>query len=156
MKKTDNEKCTAVMEKYLELDRNQKVPLSVSAHLMVCKKCRREVRALRLAEKLAAEPLMFKAPLSDQAIQNVMMKIDPKASKKINVQERSFRAWTLAGIVLLFAMVFMVFASKNFSSRDLLMGIATVIAFFVTAYCVLYIVLNIDFFIKRISSGLSA
>ena len=155
MKKESSKKCSEVMEKYLALDKNQKVPFNISSHLMSCSKCRKEVRSLRLAERLCADSFSFKLPLEDNLIQGVLEQIDPKVKKRISFQEKVFRLWTIAGLVLLLAFVLLVFVAKNFESRDLLMAIATVIAGFVTVWGVMYIVANLDFFIKRINSSLS-
>ena len=158
MKKADDKNvsrnCSRIMEKYLSLDKNQKVPLEVSSHLLKCRKCRKQVRALRIAERVSAESFSFEAPLEDNLIQSVLTQIDPKTAKKMNYQEKIFGLWTTSGIVLIFAFVLVVFAAKNFQNRDLLMAIATVIAGFVTVWGVLYIATNVDFFIKRINSSL--
>ena len=43
--------CEKVMNNFLELDKNQKIPLHITAHLLFCKECRSKVRVLTLAEK---------------------------------------------------------------------------------------------------------
>ena len=44
------EKCDRIMDSFLELDKNQKIPFRITWHLLTCKKCRTQVRLCTLAE----------------------------------------------------------------------------------------------------------
>ena len=75
------EKCNKIMDKFLELDKNQKLPFSVTWHLLCCKKCRSQVRLCSIAEKTVAKPLNTSLPLDNDSLLSIMSQIDGKYKK---------------------------------------------------------------------------
>ena len=69
--------CSEVMNNYLSLDKGERVPLGVTLHLITCKECRNQVRALKKAEKIARAPLEIPVAMDDFSIEAVMAKIAP-------------------------------------------------------------------------------
>ena len=59
------------MEEFLKLDKNERIPLSLTLKLLCCKKCRNEVRLLTKAEKLASKPISVQTPINDESINAV-------------------------------------------------------------------------------------
>jgi hypothetical protein len=53
--------CDKAFTRYLEMDKNERVPLSVTLHLFGCPACRTGVRSLTRAEHLLAHPLSVRS-----------------------------------------------------------------------------------------------
>ncbi len=60
-----NEKCGNSMEQYLSLDKNERVPLKISMHLLSCKKCRAQIKMLKTAEKVCKHSIIIATPITD-------------------------------------------------------------------------------------------
>ena len=67
--------CEEFMNRYLELDKNERIPFRLSMHLFFCRKCHRQIKMLAAAEKAAASPLKLQVPLTDASIKNVMERL---------------------------------------------------------------------------------
>lgn len=124
------------MDEFLMLDKNERIPLSVTLHLFRCKKCRTQVRCLLLAEKCAGKPLEQK--LIKEQLEN--MEVKPVSMKK----------WIIWGIVMLVMMVtFGLFLNKiDRTGFSIIFNV--IFGVLVTVYCATFIGTNIDFFVKKI------
>ncbi len=70
--KRDPARCGAVMTKFMELDKKDRLPLDVTVHLLFCRQCRTQVRLLTLAERQAARPVSEPVPLDDDLLQRIV------------------------------------------------------------------------------------
>jgi hypothetical protein len=138
------------MDQFLSLDKGEHIPLSLTIHLLHCPKCRSEVRLLTKAEEAAGKPLKISTPITDQSITSIMKVIDPSYDPDKN--HVPLFQWIIAGIIMIAAMFFFGFYTSASSNHFLLVAFYLVFAGSVTAYCMLFIGTNLDFFVKKISS----
>lgn len=149
MKKT----CDDYLNEYLMLDKNQKLPLSLSLHLLKCKNCRKIIRSLTKAEKIAAEPLKIKSPTNSQEITQIVQQIDPNYNPKKS--KISFTTWIFVGIILIASMILANILTKSISTSFL--SFVTVMSF-VLLFCLYFfafILANQEFFVKKIGAKIS-
>lgn len=141
--------CEFYMDKYLELDKGQLLPLSLTLHLFTCRNCRKEIRALSKAEKASGKPLSVTVPANDPDITKAMQKIDPSYNpQKIHVP---LFQWIIAGIVLILALFLL--AIKTSPEGHSLNAIYYLFsAGAITVYCMLFVAANLDFFVKKINT----
>ncbi|MGL4981442.1 MAG: hypothetical protein ACRC4W_01055 [Treponemataceae bacterium] len=144
--------CEKIMDIFFALDKNERLPLAVTMHLLFCKKCRSEVRILTFAEKKLSEPLYIDVPLSNSAVSSIMDKIGIN-DQPIRTQTVSLFNWVLGGIAMILAILIFMILQKNryFSSTTLVAIFYTVFGCYLTAYCGLFVGSNLDFFVKKIS-----
>ncbi len=144
--------CGATMEKYLSLDKGERIPLSVTAHLLICERCRNEVRFFRKAENAAASNAQV--GITDKSISAVMEKI--YASEEQSENKVSLSKWIIGGIAIV--VLFLAFAifSHGINSDALKLCIYIELAVLITVYCALFIRSNMDFFVKLINAKISS
>lgn len=130
-----NQKCESIMERFLQLDKNERLPLSMTLHLLKCKKCRTQVHYLTLAEKYASKPL-----------QNKSLK---EILENMSAKPVSLTKWIIWGILMIFLMItFGIFLNKiDRTSFAIIFNV--MFGVMVTVYCALFVGMNIDFFIKK-------
>jgi hypothetical protein len=151
--KFNNKKCNRIMNQYLELDCDERVPAHITFHLIFCKKCRRQVRLLTLAKKAVSGPLTVPVPLTDTTIENVMRQINPKMSEKTLKNPIHLWNWIINGILMIgFMLVFIPQINTSPANKNLLVAFCLVFAGCVTAYCALLVISNMDFFIKKMTT----
>jgi len=138
------------MDRYLELDKGERVPIDVTLHLLFCKKCRRDVSLMSRAEKLLSRPLKIPVPLTDTTIENILRTIDPQFSDISLKNPISMRNWIISGVLMILFMFVFIF-SRNIS-RNLDVAISLVFAGCVITYILTFVFSNIDFFVKKIST----
>ena len=142
-------KCNAVMEEYLNLDKGERIPLGITLHLLACKNCRNQVRLLRSAERSSVPDSCKQTALDDQAILAVMKKISANKndSKKNPI---SLSKWIIGGAAMV--ALFIAFSVLEKPGQDRALTVYTYIelAALITAYCALFIRSNMDFFVKKI------
>ncbi len=136
------------MEQYLALDKGERVPLVLTFHLLTCKECRKEIKALSHAHRLAKEVLQIPRPINSQSITKVMKEIDP--AYKPAKSRISLVSWIATGLFLIIAMLTYCTFANNQISKPLLFTLSLVFAASLTAYCALFIGTNMDFFIKKL------
>lgn len=124
-------RCDLMMDRFLMLDKHERIPLRVTLHLLGCKKCRSQVRYLSKAEKIAAEPLKISVPL-----------IKPVSMKK----------WIFYGILMILLMATYQLSAAKLGSETANTFFYIIFGIVVTAYCAIFIAANLDFFVKKISS----
>lgn len=142
--------CNEIMNHFLELDKNQILPLRITFHLLTCKKCRSQVRFMTMAEKHCKEPLSVPAEESSQAIISLMQKIDPEYLAKTSVAPISMRRWIVCGVAMILGMLFFMFHSKHVDSIALNVTFYCFFACAISAYCAIFVGSNLDFFVKKI------
>lgn len=145
-----SETCNEIMNHFLELDKNQILPLPMTFHLLTCKKCRSQVRFMTMAEKHCKEPLSVPAEDSSQAIISLIRKIDPEYLSKTSVAPISMRRWIVCGIAMILGMLFFMFHSKHVDSIALNVTFYCFFACAISAYCAIFVGSNLDFFVKKI------
>lgn len=144
--------CGATMEKYLSLDKGEHIPLSVTLHLLICERCRNEVRFFRKAETAAASNAQV--GITDKSISAVMEKI--YASEEHLENKVSLSKWIIGGIVIMAMFLASAFFSHGINSNALKLCIYTELAVLITVYCALFIRSNMDFFVKLINAKMSS
>lgn len=157
--------CEKAMDRYLRLDKDERVPFGVTVHLIACPACRTAVRRLTKAERAVAVPFAAQSAFArvpdtaaDSAFSALVAKIasDGLAYPSSCPAERrvSLYRWLVCGLALIlgFAVVpfssIGVWTSTTFGSSFivpfyLIFGLATAI------YCGLFVGTNIDFFVKK-------
>ncbi len=124
------------MDEFLALDKNEKLPLKVTLHLLTCQNCRTEVRLLTLAEKIAARKT------SSIPVESGISRENPV----------TLTNWVIGGIIMVLFLISFLFLSKPLHSTALNLAFALVFAFTITAYCGTFVGLNLDFFVKKIEN----
>ncbi len=149
--------CEKTMNSFLELDKNERLPLSVTLHLLTCKKCRTEVRMLTLAEKKSSQPFTVSAPFTEQTLLHIMKQVDPTFSpKKWTIHPVTFKRWIFSGVFMILMMLsFRWITGSMLDKTSLMVAFYSVFGSIVTVYCAVFIGSNLDFFIKKIYTRFS-
>ncbi|MBO6218111.1 MAG: hypothetical protein J6N81_00855 [Treponema sp.] len=132
----NNETCEKNMDTFLSLDKYERIPLRLTLHLLSCKKCRTQVHYLSLAEKYASEPIK-QTPIKD-ALEN--MPVRPVTMTK----------WIIWGIIMILLLVVFCLILNRIDRTSFAIFFNIIFGTLVTAYCVLFVGTNMDFFIKKI------
>jgi hypothetical protein len=155
--------CEKAFDLYLGLDKDERVPLSVTIHLLFCPTCRTAVRNLTRAERALAKNLSPAAtysvdPVSDPALRAALARISSEGLSYPSVCPAEHRVslyrWVICGLVMIagFAIVpsspigdwtGTTFGNSYLVPFYLLCGVAT------TIYCGLFVGTNIDLFVKK-------
>lgn len=142
------EKCKKIMDQFLLLDKNQKIPLKITLHLLGCKECRTQVRLLSLAEKASAKSLNTKLPLNNDTLVSIMSKIKPKTVAPEKIKHESLAHWIIIGIIMLVAMLVYGVQTVSLNSTFMVVPFYLCFAGIVCVYCALFVGSNLDFFVK--------
>ena len=142
-----------IMDEFLKLDKNERIPLSLTLRLLCSKKCRTEVRLLTKAEKLASEPLSVQTPVTDESISAVLKKINPQLAES-SVAKNPFplSRWIAAGLTMTFLMVFFGVLTRTNSGQIVVLPFYFLFAAVFTIYCAFFVGCNMDFFVKKIET----
>lgn len=143
------EKCASTINEYLSLDRNSRVPLHITMHLLNCKDCRRRIKLLAMADKAASAPLNVQVPVTDTAIENVMRTLKPELPEKSLINPVPMHNWIFFGILMILCMLVFAVFTKETENDALEVAYCLVFAACVIVYCALFVICNIDFFVKR-------
>ncbi|AEE15967.1 hypothetical protein [Treponema brennaborense] len=147
-----NRTCEQIMDDFLALDKNERMPLHVTVHLLRCKKCRTAVRLCSCAEKSAARPLKTAESAAGAAVVALMKKIDPSYKGEEPVAPISLKRWVVSGIAMIVAMLMFRLTPAAMSSETLVVSFYLLFALVVTAYCAIFVGSNLDFFVKKIET----
>lgn len=148
-KKTNN--CEDFMNQYLMLDKGERVPFKISMHLMGCKKCREQIKLLKLAEKEISAPLKIETPVTDASIQKIISQVHVQQKDRF-YKPLPFAGWIIGGILMIALLFSSLFSTQDIQNRSLSIWYALTIAGCVTAYCAVFVCSHIDLFIKKIST----
>ena len=144
--------CDEIMDLFLELDKNQRIPLNVSLHLIFCKKCRTEVRLFTLAEKTCAQPLKVPLTDNDSIIDMLMSKINPDYIRDGEIAHISMKRWIISGVTMILAMLMFLVLRPSVASTVLDISFCILFTCVVSTYCAIFVGSNMDFFIKKIET----
>ena len=75
---TKNKKCEFYMDEFLKLDKNDRLPLSLTIHLLLCKECRTIVRNLTLADQACKASMNKTVDSYDPSVIAIMKSINPE------------------------------------------------------------------------------
>lgn len=139
------------MDAYLALDKNERIPLKLTVHLLTCRHCRTQVRLLTKAERIAAQPLAVPAPLSDATVMDIMHAIDPAWSQE-KAKPVSLANWICGGVLMIVFMLVFSLLRGTHTDDTLTLAFYLFFACAVTAYCAIFVATNLDFFIKKIQT----
>ena len=141
--------CTYYIEEFLSLGKGERLPVSLTLHLLFCPRCRSEVRMLSKAEKVSAKALKIPVPVESSSVTQLMEKIDTSYSPRTN--EVPVIQWVLTGLILLVCMVLLTLFIAPFGAM-LAAYSCGIFAAALIAYCAVFIGTNLDFFIKKIDT----
>ena len=110
-----NKKCEFYIDSYLSLDKGERVPLKLTAHLLFCPECRRQIKAMSRARKITAQALDIPVPLESDTIAKVLEQIIPQAEPKNN--RVKLPQWIITGILLLVCVVAFGFIAQSSSNK---------------------------------------
>lgn len=144
--------CEKTMDKFLELDKNQKIPFKITWHLLRCKECRTQVRLCTIAEKIASKPLNATLPLDNETLMSIMEKVDSKYGENKKIKKVSLVHWIVIGIFMLIALLFYGIQTVSLNSTFFVVPFYLCFAVIVTVYCALFIGSNLDFFVKKFNT----
>lgn len=126
----ENALCEQVMNRFLELDKGERLPFSVTLHLLRCKQCRTQVRLLSIAERVASRRQPARKP---------------GVYKPVTLTN-----WVIGGTLMVLCMLAFALTADAYGDEMLWTAFALVFAFCVTGYCALFVGCNMDFFVKKI------
>lgn len=150
---TARSKCDKMMDKFLMLDKQERIPLDVTFHLLKCKKCRTQVRYLSKAEKYASEPLKVSVPITDSKISAILKAANSRwSTENFKIKPVSMAKWIVCGILMLLFMTTYTFTAAKLGNEEANTFFYITFGIVITAYCAIFIASNLDFFIKKISS----
>ena len=122
-------KCDFYMDKFLALDKGERIPLSVSLHLLKCKNCRSQVRLLTKSEKLFSKYAKSSSGENSASVKKIIEQIAP------DYNPEKYKVIIFARTTQLQAFI------TSISLAGALCG-----------YSALFVGTNLDFFIKKIDS----
>ncbi|MBO7637639.1 MAG: hypothetical protein J6S91_01565 [Treponema sp.] len=140
--------CEECMDAYLSLDKGEKIPKSVTRHLLTCPKCREEIKAISRAEKIAAGPLAINSPVNTQTLTESLRKIDPDHVPR--QKKLSLVAWILYAVAFMAAIL--VFCSLFTQFSVLTFNFSFAFAVCIVVYVSVMVYTNMDIFVKKIDS----
>lgn len=141
----NKEECSYVMDKYLELDRDDFIPLWMTRHFFMCEECRSNVRMFSQARKTLIKEGKKENPFGYATISDIKEKLYPGSTKPKKVP---LIQWIVIGIVLLVCMVFCTIFANKLAPIFQFYGFIFV-ALIITTYVLLFIGLNMDLFVKH-------
>lgn len=155
-------KCSIAFDRYLALDKNERVPFGLTAHLFLCPVCRSAVRQLTRVETLLAQPLSCSTAVSavppDPVLTAAIEKI-AAAGLSYPVREPvakrvSLLRWFLVGVLLAGGFVVLPLSTSGVWMQAEF-GKSLIVPFYILSGCIvsayggLFIGTNIDLFVKR-------
>lgn len=144
-----NKNCEFYMDKFFSLDKNDRLPLSLTIHLLLCKECRTTVRKFTLAEQACKTFMNKTVDIQDPTITAIMKSVVPEYQVP-EIQPLSLKRWVVSGILMIIAMLFFG-VTGTASDSQLSLSFYLVFAGIVTAYCAMFVGCNMDFFVKYIN-----
>lgn len=144
--------CEQIINSYMALDQNQRVPLKISRHLLTCQCCSKKIELISLAEKTLSKPLNQQVSAQDQTIQQVMEKVNNLELEKIRRRQIPLIGWIVAGLLMISLFVFATIYLKQINSEILTYGYGMAFAGSLIAYSLVFVYSHLDAFVKKIST----
>lgn len=142
-----------IMDEFLKLDKNERIPLTLSLRLLCSRKCRTEVRLLTKAEKLAEKPISLQMTVTDESIAAVIKQINPKLAESPEMKNPfPLSRWVIAGVIMMFLMIVFGVLTRASSDQLVVVPFYFLFAIVVTTYCSFFVGCNMDFFVKKIET----
>lgn len=150
-------KCDEIMEEYLRVERYERLPLRMVFHLLYCKKCRDNIKAMTLATHFSSDKIMRKASKTNllymKTMQQIMESGNVPLVKKSSFALLSLSLWGVIGSAML--AIFLVIPStkigirfiETFGNYFTLQFLFTVVSF-LTICTIIFIARNLNFFVK--------
>lgn len=140
--------CNQFMDEFLVLDKNERLPLPQTFHLLTCKECRSQVRLFTLADRACSKAMKTPSNITDPSVTSILKAINPQYEVPED-KPLSLSRWVISGIIMILAMLCFGI-SDTASNTQLSIYFYLVFACIVTAYSALFIGCNMDFFVKHI------
>ncbi|MEE3313689.1 MAG: hypothetical protein VZR56_05995 [Treponema sp.] len=137
--------CEYYMERYLMLDKGMRIPSDIRRHMLHCKKCSSEIRALNKAEKVSSAPIHIPENLKSNTIAEVLKKVAPGYEPKM--RHVPLISWIIFGLIMLTTMVLFATIMKEDALTMFAFSLSS--ALLISGYCLTLIAANIDLFVKR-------
>lgn len=133
-------KCTGIVDRFLELEDNLSIPFSIRLHIVICRRCRREIFTLRDAFKSFRNTAAF--DMTGEVSDLVMWRI--KESEMHYGNSISSLKWLMVGSVILASIFLIPFSNsllwlKVYFGRDLMIPLNIVMGLVISVYSVLVI-----------------
>lgn len=142
---TSKAKCSYVMDKFLELDKNEKIPVWMTKHFLLCEECRSSVRMYTQAEKMLSKEGQKENPFGYATVSDIKEKLYPGSTKPKRVP---LLYWIIIGIVLLLCMILCTICTIEVFPA--IQGYTFLfVAAVISTYIILFIGFNLDIFIKQ-------
>ena len=138
--------CEYYMNKYLSLDKGERIPGYLSAHIISCPSCRREVKDFVHAEKIASEPLKVPVGADVVEVRKIVAQID--FGRRPKTHRVSIGSWIFFGAFLLISIL--VCGILSMKSKTLMFTVYSASALAIVAYTFAFFACNLDYFIKRL------
>lgn len=141
------QQCNAAMEKFFALDKHEKLPLSLTFHILLCPTCRNTVRLLSLAEKGLVRENLSGEPITEATLWDISHRLD---ITKMDIKPISMGKWIAGGLAVIATILLsVIFTGTLVSDAFLLTAIYLTMGSLITLYCSLFVAGNIDFFVKQ-------
>ncbi len=149
MKKT----CENYLEQFYSLDKQERIPLGLSIHLLFCRECRSIVRNLTRTEKILCEKSSQPSPENSQTVSAVL-----KGIKTTNLEYHghheekiSLRKWAVSGSILLLCTVLMILLLVIDGEKTVFITGTISLSAIMCIWCGLFVGNNMDYFVKMSS-----
>ena len=138
-------KCNNAIQSYFESEESGYIPLFVRWHMIFCRTCKNEIRAMQNIFKNARIPSIIEIP--EDMSSRIMNRIAD--SNLIHEKNISFSKWLLTGVVI-FSSLFLISYSDSFTwlkqyfGSGLEIPLNIVLGFVITIYAASFIGAHID------------
>ena len=144
-----NDTCQNVMDTYFALDKNQRIPLKITLHLLSCKDCRTNIRMMTKAERILVKRHEDYSTYEGLTLFDIMQKIYPE---KYSLRKVSMKQWVITGIILVLCMIFATILTAH-AIPAIQVFVCIFIGVVLSVYIALFIGTNLDFFVKRVEQA---
>lgn len=144
-------KCEEIMNEYLMLDKGEKVPLHLTLHILGCRKCRQQIKMLKLAEQQIAAPLKIQAPITDATIEKILEEVSPEFKDRF-YKPLPIPGWIIGGVIMCALLIFSIWNTSSLQSRKLTCYYAYTLAGCISVYSAVFVISHMDAFVKKLST----
>lgn len=139
--------CEDFMKKYLSLDKNEFLSFDMIFHLLFCEKCRTIVRSFSKAEKLVYHTEKKNCYQTCKSSINNFEILQSIYKDKMKIHKIHIFNWIFIGVILLICMIFCsIFMNRYIPQMQNVWFVF--VAAVICTYCVIFVGMNMDFFIK--------